>query len=96
VADEGLPKPTRIPLLANGSKYCKRSPFNQGTVFTRKEIEMFVRQLKIPADPSFFTPCSNIDIIQRLLETLKFCYIQTGLPEKIQPIDDLLDLILKS
>jgi regulator of sirC expression with transglutaminase-like and TPR domain len=72
------------------------NPFNQGAVFTRKEIELFVRQLNIPASSSFFTPCSNTEIIRRLLETLIFCYTQIGLPEKNKPLEDLLTLIRKS
>ena len=72
------------------------NPFSQGAVFTRKEIELFIRQLKVPAEESFFTPCSNNFIIQRLIETLIFCYNQAGLSEKNEPLEDLLTLIRQS
>jgi regulator of sirC expression with transglutaminase-like and TPR domain len=46
------------------------NPVNKGSVFTRREIELFIRQLKVPADITYFAPCSNIDIIERLLESM--------------------------
>ncbi|MCX6245703.1 MAG: transglutaminase-like domain-containing protein [Bacteroidetes bacterium] len=52
------------------------NPFNRGAVFTKREIELFIRQLKITPDMSFFAPCSNIDIIKRLISNLIHSYTQ--------------------
>jgi regulator of sirC expression with transglutaminase-like and TPR domain len=68
------------------------NPFNKGTVFTRKEIELFIQQLKINPDRSYFTPCSNIDIIKRLIGNLIYSYTQLGYPEKIEDLERLLKL----
>lgn len=66
------------------------NPFNRGAVFTRKEIELFIRQLKIPAEISYFAPCSNADIVRRLTESLIFSYNQAGQAEKTDILESLL------
>ncbi len=66
------------------------NPFNQGAVFTRREIELFIGQMKIKPEKSFFTPCSNPDIIRRLINNLIFSYQKTGDTEKIEDLETLL------
>jgi len=68
------------------------NPFNKGAVFTKREIELFIQQLKINPDSSFFTPCSNIDIIKRLIGNLIYSYTQLGYPDKIEDLERLLKL----
>jgi regulator of sirC expression with transglutaminase-like and TPR domain len=67
------------------------NPFNKGAVFTRREIELFVGQMKIKPDRSFFAPCSNPDIIQRLINNLIFSYNRSGNTEKIEDLENLLN-----
>jgi len=67
-------------------------PFNKGSVFTRREIELFVRQLKIKPDPAFFSPCSNIDIVKRMINNLIFAYNQAGNQEKAEKFHRLLKI----
>jgi regulator of sirC expression with transglutaminase-like and TPR domain len=69
------------------------NPFNKGAVFTRREIELFIRQLKLKADMTFFEPCTNIDIIKQLIGNLIVSYNQMGLPEKAEDLDNLLKII---
>jgi len=66
------------------------NPFNEGAVFTRREIELFIRQLKIKPENSFFAPCTNLEIIQRLLQNLKFAYRRLGEPDKIESLENFL------
>jgi len=72
------------------------NPFNKGAVFTKKEIELFIQQLKINPDRSYFAPCSNIDIIKRLIGNLIYCYTQLGYPDKIEDLERLLKLTEKT
>jgi regulator of sirC expression with transglutaminase-like and TPR domain len=72
------------------------NPFNKGAVFTKREIELFIRQLKIDPDRAFFAPCSNIDIIKRLIESLILSYTQLGYPDKIEDLERLLKLTEKN
>lgn len=69
------------------------NPMNKGSVFTRREIELFISQLKVPADISYFAPCSNIDIIDRLLEDLIIVNDQQNMPGKIQDLEYLKKII---
>jgi len=59
------------------------NPFNKGAVFTKREIDLFIKQLNIDPDKSHFLPCSNVTIIKRLIKNLIFAYDKTGYPEKI-------------
>ena len=59
------------------------NPFNRGTVFTRREIDAFVSQLKIRPEPAFFAPCSHADIIRRLIAHLIFAHNHTGNDEAV-------------
>ena len=68
------------------------NPFNKGAVFTRREIELFIRQLKIKPEEYYFSPCTNVDIIKRLIHNLKNSYDQLGYPDKIEELDNLLSL----
>ena len=69
------------------------NPFNKGAVFTRREIELFIRQLKIKPEEYYFSPCTNVDIIKRLIHNLKYSYNQLGYPDKIEELENLLKLI---
>ena len=66
------------------------NPFNRGAVFTRREIDLFIQQMKIRSEESFFLPCSNPEIIRRLINTLIFSYNKSGEPEKIEDLETLL------
>lgn len=59
------------------------NPFNKGAVFTRREIDLFIKQLNISPEKSHFLPCSNITIVKRLIQNLKFAYDKIGYPDKI-------------
>jgi regulator of sirC expression with transglutaminase-like and TPR domain len=69
------------------------NPFNKGAIFTRREIELFIRQLKVKPVESFFAPCTNINIIKRLINNLKFSYDKSGQHEKIDNLETLLNLM---
>ena len=69
------------------------NPFNNGAIFTRKEIELFIHQLKVKPSESFFAPCTNVDIIKRLLLNLKYSLTQSGNSEKAEELDNLLTMM---
>jgi regulator of sirC expression with transglutaminase-like and TPR domain len=69
------------------------NPFNRGTVFTRSEIELFLRHLKVTPEPSHYTPCSNKVIIRRLLTNLVFTYESLKKKEKAGELGRLLGLL---
>jgi len=66
------------------------NPFNKGAVFTHRDIELFIQQMKIKPEKSYFAPCSNPDIIRRLVNNLIFSFNQNGYPDKIEELETLL------
>ncbi|NTW32935.1 MAG: hypothetical protein HGB12_09955 [Bacteroidetes bacterium] len=72
------------------------NPFSKGAVFTRKEAEMFIAELKLEPLEIFFKPCSNLDIIRRLINNLLFSYKKIEEPEKIQELELLMNIINQS
>lgn len=71
------------------------NPFSKGTVFSRKDIDQFLSQLKLPQNASYYLPCTNIQMIQRLLRNLHHAYEKSGNKEKVEEIEILLKIIEK-
>lgn len=68
------------------------NPF-KGSVFTRREIELFLRQLKVKASMEYFTPCPNLYVIERFLKTLILYYKEEKNEKKINDFEQLLNII---
>ena len=64
--------------------------FNKGAVLTHGNIEQFLRQLKLPLEPAYFQPCSNQDMVKRMLRNLVFAYVQQKDSKREQEIRFLL------
>lgn len=69
------------------------NPFNRGAVFTRNEIELFIKQLKLDKKDSYFIPCDNKTIIRRMINELINVYDQNGNPGKRDEMTELLGMI---
>lgn len=67
------------------------NPSDKGEVLGLKELKHFLKHLKIEEKESFFTPCSNVDIIERLVINLQYAYERSGQPEKAKALKDLLN-----
>lgn len=70
------------------------NPYSKGTILSRREIDNFIVQQKLPADPYYYEPCDNKSIIQRLLTNLIIAYQKLGFDEKIKLLQEIL-VILK-
>lgn len=66
------------------------NPSDKGAVLGLKELKHFLNHLKIEERDSYFTPCTNIDIIERLVINLQFAYEKSGQAEKAQSLKNLL------
>ncbi len=69
------------------------NPFSGGTTFSREEIDEFLKQIKIKAVPNFYQPCSNLEIIRRLLNNLIFAYDSAGNKIKAEELKMLLAIL---
>lgn len=69
------------------------NPFNKGAVLGRKEIDIFLKQQNIAPDQSYYKPCNNIEIIQRVVLNLIFAYEKLGYESKIKDLQSIQKLL---
>jgi regulator of sirC expression with transglutaminase-like and TPR domain len=69
--------------------------FNKGFVFGRRDVDQFLQKLNLTADPHYYEPCSNVEIIKRVLRNLISSYDKLGSVEKVQELNQMLDLLQK-
>ena len=69
--------------------------FSKGAVFSRREIDMFLKQLNLSPEKMYYTPCSNSNIIERLIRNLVSAYNKLGHPDKVAELEEMLSLLEK-
>ena len=67
--------------------------FSQGDILGRNEINEFLEKLKIEPRASFYSPCTNMDIIRRQLNNLANSYEKLGDSERSKELEKLRDLL---
>jgi regulator of sirC expression with transglutaminase-like and TPR domain len=67
--------------------------FNKGYIFGKRDIDQFLRQLKISPEKFFYEPCSNTDILKRVIRNLMSSYEKSGAIEKVNELQQLLNVL---
>ncbi len=67
--------------------------FNRGQIFGRHDVVAFLKQLNLSPSENFVLPCSNVDIITRVLRNLATSYSQAGNAAKTEEINRMLDVV---
>ncbi|MES2485919.1 MAG: transglutaminase-like domain-containing protein [Bacteroidota bacterium] len=67
--------------------------FNKGFIFGRRDVDMFLKQLNLTFDKQFYEPCSNAEIIKRVLRNLISAYEHLGSAEKVDELNELLAIL---
>ncbi|HEX8608395.1 MAG TPA: transglutaminase-like domain-containing protein [Pedobacter sp.] len=67
--------------------------FNKGFIFGRRDVDMFLKQLNLKFDKQFYEPCSNADIIKRVIRNLISAYEHLGSSEKVDELNELLAIL---
>ncbi|SRR5260221_3408687 len=67
--------------------------FNKGFIFGRRDVDMFLKQLNLKFDKQFYEPCSNTDIIKRVIRNLISSYENLGSAEKVSELNELLSIL---
>ncbi|MCD8742346.1 transglutaminase-like domain-containing protein [Mucilaginibacter roseus] len=67
--------------------------FNKGFIFGRRDVDMFLKQLKLTPDKQFYEPCSNTEIVKRVIRNLISAYEQLGSVDKVDELNELLDIV---
>lgn len=66
------------------------NPSDKGNVLGLKELQHFLKHLKIEEKEFYFSPCSNTDIIERLIINLQFAYERSGQLERAEALKKLM------
>lgn len=69
------------------------NPFNKGLVFTRNEINLFLKKLNLEPNDTYYMPCSNQHIIAEMLHILIRSYQELGSLDKVSELRDLLSCV---
>ncbi len=72
------------------------NPYNKGVVLGKREIDYFLAQQKLKHNRSYYVPCTNIDIILRLINNLIMAYEKVGFTDKINKLKELIRIIKQS
>jgi regulator of sirC expression with transglutaminase-like and TPR domain len=67
--------------------------FNKGFIFGRRDVDMFLKQLNLKFDKQFYEPCTNTDIIKRVIRNLISAYENLGSAEKVAELNELLGIL---
>ena len=71
------------------------NPFSEGAILHRDEVEEFVKNAGIAIEDRFFLPCTNNDMICRMLNNLIFSYQQQKKAEKVRELQTLISIFLE-
>lgn len=69
------------------------NPFNKGLVFSKYNVDEFLRQLRLEPLDSYFLPCSNVEIIKRVIRNLVTAFTQTEQRDKVQQLAELMEIL---
>lgn len=65
------------------------NPFSKGRIFNQNEIENYLKKLKIPMLNNYFEPCSNSDILKRMIGNLVYAYEKVGETQKVIELNEI-------
>ena len=72
------------------------NPFSDGTMLQKTEIDEFLKSQNLPQDDRFYRPCSNKDMISRMINNLIHSYIAKNQQEKVSELKTLQSILLES
>ena len=67
--------------------------FNRGLVFTTKDIDQYIDQLNIKRLDTFYQPCTNADIVRRVLRNLTLAFEKNGDTERVREVEQILNTV---
>jgi regulator of sirC expression with transglutaminase-like and TPR domain len=68
--------------------------FNKGAIFGKHDVDQFLRQLNLDPQPGFYAPCSNVEIIRRVIRNLISAYENAGAVEKVEELKELQEILV--
>lgn len=82
-------------MMGNENKYGVLfyiDPFSKGELLCEEDIREFLTEMKLSPSRACFEPCSNSQILQRMLSNLMFSYKRINNPQKVEELRELTRL----
>lgn len=82
--------------MSNGNEYGVLfyiNTFSKGSIFQKEDIQQFLQSIQVTPEACHFQPCSNSDIIRRMLTNLIAAFQQVGSHEKVNELCELRSLL---
>jgi regulator of sirC expression with transglutaminase-like and TPR domain len=62
------------------------NPFSKGYIFQHKDIDVFLKNINVDPKKEYYEPCTNVDIIKRILRNLITAYQKNGYQNKVDEV----------
>jgi regulator of sirC expression with transglutaminase-like and TPR domain len=69
------------------------NPFSKGYIFQHKDIDAFLKNISVEPRKEYYEPCSNVDIIKRILRNLITAYQKNGYQNKVDEVMSLYNAL---
>lgn len=66
------------------------NPFSRGAVFGKGQLDIYLKKLDLDIKSEYYQPCSNLEMIKRLIRNLIFSYKKLGYLEKQNELQNML------
>ncbi len=77
----------------NDSSQFYINAFNKGLIFTKDDIDNYLHQLNLAPIDVFYQPCSNIDIVARVLRNLVISFEKLSEMERVDDVKKMLHFL---
>lgn len=67
--------------------------FNKGLIFQKSDIDSYLQHLRLPYNEVFYQPCTNVDIVARVLRNLEVSFEKAAQLDKIQEVQKLIAVL---
>jgi regulator of sirC expression with transglutaminase-like and TPR domain len=74
----------------NGKVLFYINAFSKGSIFGKQDIDQFVKRLNLDSQASFYNPCPNREMIQRMVRNLLYSYQKLGDTEKVNELNEMI------
>ena len=69
------------------------NPINKGVIFKKDQIDYFLKQLNLKPEKTYYNPCNNLKIVQRLLSEIKIACENSEFSDKVFQFTELLEIV---
>jgi len=67
--------------------------FNKGLIFNKIDIDNYIAQLNLTPNEIYYNPCSNLEIIRRVIRNLMMAFEKSGETDYKDELSELIDLL---